>query len=79
MATQVPNLRLVSERNNGVFPADAVREYVDWRAIVAAHGDRRMPIWGDVFSWEDTDDTDLEERIQARISAIVDFVQELQY
>ena len=38
-----------------------------------------MPVWGDVFSWEDTDEPELEQRIQARISAIVDFVSELQY
>ena len=79
MATQVPNLRLLSERNNGIFPADAVTEYIDGRTVVFAHGDRSMPVWGDVFSWEDTDDPDQEQRIQARISAIVDFVSELQY
>ena len=79
MATQVPNLRLLSERSNGIFPADAVREYVDGRTVVSAHGDRRMPFWGDVFSWEGTDDPDIEQRVQARISAIVDFVSEMQY
>lgn len=79
MAVQVPNLRLLSERNGGVFPTDAVTQYVDGRTVVSAHGDRRMPVWGEVFSWEDEDDPDIEQRIQARVSAIVDFVSELQY
>jgi len=79
MAVQVPNLRQLSERNGGVYPADAVTEYVDGRTVVSAHGDRRMPVWGDVFSWEGTDDPEIEQRVQARVSAIVEFVSELQY
>ena len=79
MATQVPNLRLLSERNSGIFPVDAVTEYVDGRTVVSAHGDRRMPVWGDVFSWEGTDDPGIERRVEERIGAIVDFVSEMQY
>jgi len=49
MRVTVPNLRTLATRNDGAFPAEAVRAYIDGRESVAAHGDRQMPVWGDVF------------------------------
>ncbi|MFL2546760.1 MAG: c-type cytochrome [Candidatus Rariloculaceae bacterium] len=47
MQTTVPNLRILKQRNGGVFPEPSITEYIDGRKIVPAHGDRRMPVWGD--------------------------------
>src|SRR5512138_3968366 len=71
MRVSMPNLRTLSMRNDGAFPADAVREYVDGRSIPQSHGDRYMPIWGDVFGWGATQE-ESEERAGARIDAIVE-------
>ena len=49
MRVTVPNLRTLAERNGGMFPVDTVRAYVDGRNVPTSHGDRLMPIWGDVF------------------------------
>jgi len=49
MRVAVPNLRMLSERNEGEFPAEAVASYIDGRDLPASHGDRNMPIWGPVF------------------------------
>ena len=73
----VPNLRTLAERNGGVFPADAVTEYIDGRNAVAAHGDRQMPIWGDVF--RGVEQGTAQRTIRRRIAAIVDFISTLQY
>jgi len=77
MRVTVPNLRTLAARNGGMFPADAVRAYVDGRNIPAAHGDRQMPIWGDVFRGVDQDADD--RTVRRRIAAIVDFISLLQY
>ena len=77
MRITVPNLRTLAARNGGMFPADAVRAYVDGRNIPAAHGDRQMPIWGDVFRGADQDADD--RTVRRRIAAIVDFISLLQY
>jgi mono/diheme cytochrome c family protein len=77
MRVTVPNLRTLAARNGGMFPADAVRAYVDGRNIPAAHGDRLMPIWGDVFRGADQDADD--RTVRRRIAAIVDFISLLQY
>ena len=77
MRVTVPNLRSLAQRNGGTFPVDAVRAYVDGRDILAAHGDRQMPIWGDVFKGADQDADD--RTVRRRIAAIVDFISTLQY
>jgi len=77
MRVTVPNLRSLAQRNGGNFPVDAVRAYVDGRDVLAAHGDRQMPIWGDVFRGADQEADD--RTVRRRIAAIVDFISMLQY
>ena len=79
MKIQVPNLRVLSQRNDGSFPEEAITEYIDGRTSVVAHGDRQMPIWGDVFRWENDGDPSAEQRVAQRIAAIVEFLKEFQY
>jgi len=77
MRASVPNLRTLAQRNNAVFPADNVAAYIDGRELNAAHGDRQMPIWGDVF--RGAEQGTAERTIRRRIAAIVEFIETLQY
>lgn len=77
MRVTVPNLRALAQRNGGVYPAEAVAAYVDGRTEKAAHGDRQMPIWGDVFKGADQDAP--ERTVRERIAAVVEFISMLQY
>lgn len=79
MKVGVPNLRNLALRNNGEFPADAVRAYIDGRNLPASHGDRYMPIWGNEFGYGYRTDAAEETVVAARIGAIVEYVQSLQY
>jgi mono/diheme cytochrome c family protein len=72
----VPNLRTLAMRNGGDFPAEAVAAYIDGRSLRAAHGDRLMPVWGDVFSAIEGGDA---AAIAARVDLLVRFIAELQY
>jgi len=72
MRTPVPNLRVLARRNGDVFPTDAVAAYVDGRDVKAAHGDRQMPIWGDVFHSPD------EKKARERIDSLVEFLKTMQ-
>jgi mono/diheme cytochrome c family protein len=77
MQVTVPNLRSLTARSGGVFPADAVAGYVDGRRLPVSHGDRQMPVWGDVFQPEDGGNT--EDIVSRRIGSIVAFIEEIQY
>lgn len=77
MRVTVPNLRTLAQRNAGVFPEDAVTAYVDGREIEAAHGDRQMPVWGDVFRGPEQGTA--QRTVRRRIAALVEFLKTLQY
>jgi len=49
MKVPPPDLTLIAKRNNGKFPAERVRQIIEGKGV-AAHGDRTMPVWGDVFA-----------------------------
>lgn len=79
MSVDVPSLRSLSRRENGTFPRASVIAYVDGRDMPAAHGDRYMPVWGEVFRWgESAEDGASEAEIRARIEALTDFIERMQ-
>lgn len=77
MKVTVPNLRTLAKRSGGTFPRDAVAAYIDGRQQVASHGDRVMPIWGDFL--QRPEDKGSEAPLRARIDALVEFIERLQY
>ena len=66
-----PDLTRFSARNGGMFPAERVRQMIEGRGP-AAHGDRSMPVWGDVFSRQDADGDAV-----TRIDSIVTFLRSI--
>ncbi len=74
----VPNLRTLSQRNGGTFPADAVASYIDGRDLPAAHGARLMPVWGSIFDATSRIVVDAETAEQ-RIAEVVEYLRTLQY
>ena len=77
MRVNVPNLRTLTMRSGGTFPADAVAAYIDGRELQAAHGDRQMPVWGDVFRGPEQGTA--QRVVRRRIAALVEFIETLQY
>jgi mono/diheme cytochrome c family protein len=68
----VPDLTTFSARNGGMFPAERVRQLIEGRGP-AAHGDRSMPVWGDVFRQQNSD-----ADAAMRIDSIVTFLRSIQ-
>ena len=77
MRVTVPNLRTLAQRNGGVFPVEAVTAYVDGRDMKAAHGDRQMPVWGDVFRTGDAAGA-ADRAARERVAAVVKFLEVIQ-
>jgi mono/diheme cytochrome c family protein len=49
MKVTPPDLTRIAARNNGVFPSERISQIVLGKGV-AAHGERNMPVWGDVFA-----------------------------
>jgi mono/diheme cytochrome c family protein len=67
--------RLTAE--DGSFPEDQVRQAVDGRQDVAAHGMRDMPVWGDVFQ-EPADTPEGAAAARAKIDDLVEYLRSIQ-
>jgi len=81
------DLTKLTKNNGGVFPVSRVHEIIDGRLEVAAHGSRLMPVWGDEFSVDETRGpqdgsaeafSEREAKVNARVQALVDYLQRLQ-
>jgi mono/diheme cytochrome c family protein len=46
LKTTVPDLTRISAREGRKFPEERLREMIDGRAALPAHGTREMPVWG---------------------------------
>lgn len=47
LKTPPPNLTLLAKNNGGHFPFLSVLEMIDGRNMIAVHGSREMPVWGE--------------------------------
>jgi mono/diheme cytochrome c family protein len=70
-----PNLTTYVMRNGGVFPSERVRQIIDGRGI-PSHGNSDMPVWGITF--KRTSAPGGEDSVNARINAIVDYLNGIQ-
>lgn len=76
------DLTQLAANNDGQFPTDQVFQVIDGRTEVAAHGDRKMPVWGDRY-WasamsEYGPDELNEQRARSRILELVYYLQSIQ-
>ena len=75
---RVPDLTRLALDSGGEFPAQKVRETIDGRAMVMAHGTRQMPVWGYEFWVEEGADIvaeDAANEIVVRLVAYLDSIQ----
>ena len=70
------DLTEIAKRRNGVFPDVEVREIIDGRRKVRAHGSGDMPIWGRAFGRVAGEQN--EEAIRDKISALVEYLRSIQ-
>jgi mono/diheme cytochrome c family protein len=69
------DLTAIAAANSGIFPREDVRAMiVGERALVPAHGEQNMPVWGPIFRGLDPNDT----RNRTRVSNIVAYITSLQ-
>jgi len=78
LAVMVPDLTRLSQRRNNTFPAGEVRDIIDGRALVVAHGPRQMPVWGYEFWVEEGRDIRAEAASREMINRLVEYLRTIQ-
>lgn len=75
---EVPDLTLIARRAGGRYPRDRIEKIIDGRYVIAAHGSRTMPVWGEDFSRLAVGNPDAERGAQLIIQRLADYVWLLQ-
>jgi mono/diheme cytochrome c family protein len=70
-----PDLTSLSIKNHGMFPSARVYRIIEGRDV-DSHGDREMPVWGEVVKAHG--DRSSRDATQTRIEAIVKFLESIQ-
>ncbi len=74
----IPDLTQLAKRSGGRFPGDRVREIIDGRAVLPAHGNRPMPVWGYELEAQVPSDQPARATAQGLIDKLVDHLQSIQ-
>lgn len=81
LKTAPADLTKIAKSNEGEFPAKKLAEIIDGRAIVGAHGQRDMPVWGDRYrvpAEANERISEIERRARAQIAALVGYLKTIQ-
>lgn len=67
------DLTQIARKNGGKFPKTQVMRVIEGADVVAAHGSRPMPVWGNIFR-------SLENQSVAtlRVNMLADYIETLQ-
>lgn len=78
LAVVTQDLRYIAERNGGEFPREVLVRIIDGRESRAPHLRGPMPVWGDAFARAEGYTPDADAVASAKISALVDFLEQIQ-
>lgn len=82
LKVQPANLRLIHKMHRTPeFPIAEVARVIDGRKIVAAHGPREMPVWGDLFRQEGLFEEGVvitEDQLKGKLADIISYLMAIQ-
>lgn len=74
----VPDLTIIAERNDGVFPIWEVYEMISGTELLPAHGTRVMPVWGQELALDLDAKDDSATLVRGRIFTLLAYLETLQ-
>lgn len=78
LKVEVPDLTMIAKRAKGTYPRERIERIIDGRHVLAAHGSRMMPVWGEDFSRLELGNPDAERSTRVIILRLADYVWLLQ-
>ena len=72
------DLTQIQKRNKGVFPLEKVMATIDGKARIEAHGESKMPVWGEIFEKEASTQKEPSSASAAKVKLIAEYIATLQ-
>jgi len=74
LRVRMRDLTRIAAREGGSFPAEQVRQIIDGRTAIPAHGSPAMPVWGLEFR----DDLRKQKHVRELVDLLVDYLRSVQ-
>jgi len=72
------DLTQLQKKNKGVFPFEKVIATIDGKMRIGAHGESKMPVWGEIFEKEASAEKEPATTSAARVKVIAEYVSTIQ-
>lgn len=73
-----PDLTLIAQRRDGLFPRDMIKNTIDGRFRIDAHGTEAMPVWGYEFYVTEGAGNFSDQNVEAIVAGLVDYLESIQ-
>lgn len=78
LSVPVPDLTRIAERNGGEFPQETIKQQIDGRDRITAHGSAQMPVWGYEFYIDEGAGAFSEQGVSDTLDSLVEYLAMLQ-
>lgn len=72
------DLSQLKNKNKGVFPLEKVTASIDGKTRISAHGESKMPVWGEIFEKEASAQKDPASVSTAKVKMIAEYLSTVQ-
>ena len=72
------DLTQLQKKNKGIFPLEKVMATIDGKTRIDAHGESKMPVWGEIFEKEARAQKDPADTSAAKVKVIAEYVSTIQ-
>ncbi|HYA27250.1 MAG TPA: c-type cytochrome [Acidobacteriota bacterium] len=72
------DLTQIQKKNKGVFPLEKVIATIDGKTRIEAHGESKMPVWGEIFEKESSAQKEPATASAARVKMIAEYIATIQ-
>lgn len=72
------DLTQIRKKNKGVFPLEKVIATIDGKTRIGAHGESKMPVWGEIFEKGASAQKEPAATSAARVKVIAEYLSTIQ-
>jgi mono/diheme cytochrome c family protein len=72
------DLTQLKNKNKGVFPQEKVMASIEGKTRIGAHGESKMPVWGEIFEKEASGQKEPASASGAKVKVIADYLTTIQ-
>jgi len=72
------DLTQLKKKNKGVFPLEKVTAMINGKAKLEAHGESKMPVWGEIFEKQASGQKNPVDTSSKKINALAEYIERIQ-